>query len=64
MKKTKVAAAALGISLLALATGCEQQPILFEGEEMSVKKAESIIENRIEIENELDYDVTILEESE
>lgn len=48
-----------GVLALTMLTGCEPQKLKFEGKEMEFKRAESIIENRLEIENGKDYDVTI-----
>lgn len=55
--------AGLTVMSVSMLAGCTtEQTILFEGKEMTIKRAESIIENRIEIENEIDYDVTITNE--
>lgn len=60
--KKKLLVAGLTAMSIGLMAGCTptEQTILFEGKEMTIKRAESIIENRIEIENEIDYDVTIV----
>lgn len=51
----------LGLSLLA---ACEQEPIIFEGEERPVHEVEDILGDRIESENPgRDIDVDVYEES-
>ncbi|MDA2738415.1 hypothetical protein PDQ75_25000 [Bacillus cereus group sp. Bc015] len=57
--KKKLVVAGMTVMSIGMLAGCTQQTVLFEGKEMSIKRAESLIENRLEIENEADYDVNI-----
>lgn len=59
MKKKLILCLGVGALTLSVMTGCEPQKLMFEKKEMEFKRAESIIENRLEIENGKDYDVSI-----
>lgn len=44
-------------------SGCTRGQIHFEGKKLPVEQAEEIIEDRLEDENGIDYEVTIAEET-
>ncbi|PEM08535.1 hypothetical protein [Bacillus wiedmannii] len=56
----------LSLGVMAFATGCQQPRanVMIDGTEYKAEKAEEILEDRLEEENGVDYEVMIVEEHE
>jgi len=65
MKKKLLGVVGIGVLTMSMLAGCgKPEPILFEGKELMPDRVEEILEDRLEDENGLDFEVDLYEEVE